>query len=96
MVISFVVKAFLTLFVVIDPIGLTPIFITLAGDRSISEQARISRQAVLVAGGIVFAFALVGTLLLRYLGISIEAFEVAAGILLFTAVFDRVSYNLVV
>lgn len=77
MVISFVVKAFLTLFVVIDPIGLAPIFITLAGDRSISEQARISRQAVLVARGIVFAFALGG--LLRYLGISIEAFEVAAG-----------------
>lgn len=90
MVISFVIKAFLTLFVVIDPIGLTPIFITLAGDRSISEQARISRQAVLVAGGIVFAFALVGTLLLRYLGISIEAFEVAAGILLFKIAIDMV------
>lgn len=88
--ISFVVKAFLTLFVVIDPIGLTPIFITLAGDRSVKEQARISRQAVLIAGCIVFAFALGGTLLLRYLGISIEAFEVAAGILLFKIAIDMV------
>lgn len=87
---SFLVKAFLTLFVVIDPIGLTPIFITLAGERSAAEQARIARQAVLVAGAIVLAFTLGGTLLLRYLGISIEAFQVAAGVLLLKIAIDMV------
>lgn len=44
---SFLVKAFLTLFVVIDPIGLTPIFITLAGNRSSAEQARIALVMIL-------------------------------------------------
>ncbi len=87
---SFLVKAFLTLFVVIDPIGLTPIFITLAGNRSSAEQARIARQAVLVAGAIVVAFTLGGTLLLSYLGITIEAFQVAAGVLLLKIAVDMV------
>lgn len=87
---SFLVQAFLTLFVVIDPIGLTPIFITLVGKHSSAEQARIARQAVLVAGGIIVAFTLGGTLLLRYLGISIEAFQVAAGMLLLKIAVDMV------
>ena len=87
---SFLVKAFLTLFVVIDPIGLAPIFITLAGNRSSVEQARIARQAILVAGAIVLAFTLGGTLLLSYLGITIEAFQVAAGVLLFKIAVDMV------
>ena len=87
---SFLVKAFLTLFVVIDPIGLAPIFITLAGNRSSVEQARIARQAILVAGAIVLAFTLGGTLLLSYLGITIQAFQVAAGVLLFKIAVDMV------
>jgi len=87
---SFLVKAFLTLFVVIDPIGLTPIFISIAGNHSAAEQARIARRAVLVAGAIVLAFTLGGTLLLRYLGISIEAFQVAAGVLLLKIAIDMV------
>lgn len=87
---SLVVRAFLTLFVVIDPIGLGPIFVTLAGNRSPKEQVRIARQAILVAGGIMLAFALGGPLLLSYLGISIEAFQVAAGVLLFKIAVDMV------
>jgi len=87
---SLVVRAFLTLFVVIDPIGLGPIFVTLAGNRSPKEQVRIARQAILVAGGIMLAFALGGPLLLGYLGISIEAFQVAAGVLLFKIAVDMV------
>ena len=87
---SFLVKAFLTLFVVIDPIGLTPIFISLVGDRSSAEQARVARQAILVAAAIVLAFTLGGTLLLQYLGISIEAFQVAAGVLLLKIAIDMV------
>lgn len=77
---SFILRAFLTLFVVLDPIGLVPIFITLAGEYPPKVQIRIIRQAILVAGGILFIFALFGNQVLRYLGISIEAFQVAAGV----------------
>lgn len=88
------VRAFLTLFVVIDPIGLAPIFISLANQRPIEEQAQIARRAVLVAAAILFVFTLVGSFLLRYLGISIEAFQVAAGILLFKIALDMVFVQL--
>ena len=76
-------KAFITFFVVIDPIGLVPVFLGLAGTRSDAEQTRIARKAILVAGIILFGFALVGGPLLRDMGISLDALRVAGGLLLF-------------
>lgn len=87
---SFSLKTFLDLFIVIDPIGLAPIFITLAGSRPVQEQFGIARQAILVSGGILLAFALGGNWLLASLGIGIEAFQVATGILLFKIAVDMV------
>lgn len=87
---SFILRAFFTLFVVLDPLGLVPIFLTLAGEYSPKVQMRIIRQAIWVAGGILFVFALFGNSVLRYLGISVEAFQVAAGILLLKIAIDMV------
>ncbi len=87
---AFILRAFFTLFVVLDPVGLVPIFITLAGEYSPKVQMRIIRQSILVAGAILFSFALFGNNLLRYLGISVEAFQVAAGILLLKIAVDMV------
>lgn len=88
--VSFSLQAFLTLFVVIDPIGLAPIFITLVGQQTPQQQARIAYQAVSVAGAILVAFALGGRFLLQYLDISLEAFQIAGGILLFKIALDMV------
>ncbi len=87
---SFTIKAFMTLFVVIDPLGLVPIFIALAGNYSEEEQARILREAMLIAGAILLLFSLGGAFLLRYLGITIEAFQVTAGLLLLKLGLDMV------
>ncbi len=83
-------KAFLTLLFVIDPVGLVPVFLSLAGSRTAADQARIARKAVLVSAGLIAAFGIAGGWLLRHLSISFDAFRVAGGILLFLIAVDMV------
>jgi multiple antibiotic resistance protein len=87
---EFGVRALLTLFVVIDPAGLVPSFISLAGARSGQAQAAIARRAVLIAGAVLLSFSVAGSPLLAYLGISVSALRIAGGILLFRIAVDMV------
>ncbi|RIH84196.1 membrane protein, MarC family [Meiothermus luteus] len=88
--VEFALKAFLTFFVLIDPIGLIPLFLALVGTRSYAEQKRIALRATLIAGLLVLSFALVGNAVLHHLGISLAALKVAGGILLFRIALDMV------
>jgi multiple antibiotic resistance protein len=87
---DFGARALLTLFVVIDPAGLVPVFVSLAGGRSPQAQASTARRAVLIAGAVLLFFAIVGGPLLAYLGISVFALRIAGGILLFRIAVDMV------
>ncbi|NAZ77549.1 NAAT family transporter [Kineococcus sp. T13] len=75
-------ESFVTLFVIMDPLGTVPIFLGLTGTFSAAERSRAARQAVLVAFGVIIAFALFGQRILDYLHISLPALQAAGGLLL--------------
>jgi multiple antibiotic resistance protein len=77
------IAAFVTLFIVIDPIMVTPIFAGLTRDDLPRKRLRIAFQAAVISAGILTLFGLAGNLMLTHLGISMDAFRTAGGVLLF-------------
>jgi multiple antibiotic resistance protein len=75
--------AFVTLFVIMDPIGTTPLFVALTSGMSAAERRRVSIRAILIAGALLAAFGLAGETLLAVIGIGIPAFRISGGLLLF-------------
>lgn len=77
------ITAFTALFVVIDPIGLAPIFVALTAGMTKRQRRAIAVRACVIATGLLIAFALLGESILNFLGISMPAFRIAGGLLLF-------------
>ena len=71
-----------TLFVIMDPPGMVPIFLALTGKLPDRVRNRAAWQAVALAGGVIVVFAVAGQQILRYLGIDLPALQGAGGILL--------------
>lgn len=85
---AFFITSFVTLFVIIDPIGLTPMFVALTQGMSPKQRRTIAIRATLVSAGILAAFAVFGEALLGFIGISMAAFKIAGGILLLLTALD--------
>ena len=75
-------EVFITLFVIMDPPGIVPIFLGLTGAMTGAQRKRASRQAILVAFGVIVSFALFGQQLLSYMHISLPALQASGGLLL--------------
>ena len=76
------VEVFVTLFVIMDPVGTVPVFLALTSRQPSSVRNRAAWQAVVVAFGVIVAFALFGREILSYLNISLPALQGAGGLLL--------------
>ncbi|MBT8418419.1 MAG: MarC family protein [Silicimonas sp.] len=82
------VTAFVTLFVIIDPIGLVPVFAALTQGQSVQKRRQIALRACLIAIGLLTVFGLLGDSVLSFVGISMPAFRIAGGVLLFLTALD--------
>jgi len=88
--ITALISALVTLFVVIDPIGLGPIFLGLTAGMPAKLKRKIGLEATVIAFFVLAGTALFGDWLLTKLGISLAAFRIAGGLLLFVIAFEMV------
>jgi MarC family membrane protein len=90
MPLDFAITALVTLFVVVDPVGLAPTFLAVTEGLPLRARRDVAVRASLIAGAILIGTALIGAALLRALGISLPAFRIAGGLLLFAIAFEMV------
>lgn len=84
------VNAFVVLFIVLDPIGVAGLFAVLTVNNSGQQQRHMAIRGVTLAGTIMYLFFFLGDALLEWLGISLPAFRIAGGILLFLLAMEMV------
>lgn len=82
-ILQFALTAFVTLLVVVDPPGVVPLAIALTTDTTASKRGKIMTRAVVIAFGVALFFLLAGRTMLAYLGVTIHAFAISGGVLLF-------------
>jgi len=77
------IQAFVLYFVVIDPIGNTPIFMSITQNQSSKEKIQTAIECIIIATTVLISFSIIGQFILSYLNISLESFRIAGGIILF-------------
>lgn len=80
---SQILHEFITLWVVIDPIGTLPVFLAVTAGLTATQKRAVAIRAVLVSFGVLTVFILLGQIVLEALGIAFPAFQIAGGIVLF-------------
>jgi multiple antibiotic resistance protein len=85
---QFAATAFATAFTIIDPVGMIPMTLTSTASFTQDARKKVVNQAVVVAAGIILFMSLVGRQMLGSLGITLPAFTIAGGILLFLIAID--------
>lgn len=77
------IQAFVLYFVVIDPIGNTPLFMSITQNQSGKDKIRTAFEGIVIATVVLILFSIIGQFILSYLNISLESFRIAGGIILF-------------
>jgi multiple antibiotic resistance protein len=85
---EFLAATFVTLFVLIDPVGLAPLFVALTQGMDRAERRAVALRALAIAFGLLAAFGIAGERLLETVGIGMPAFRISGGLLLFLMAVD--------
>lgn len=85
---GFLITAWVALFVIIDPIGMTPLFVALTQGDSTARRRAIAMRSCIAGALILIVFAAFGEAVLDFVGISMPAFRIAGGLLLFLTALD--------
>lgn len=85
-----IVNAFVTIIVMFDPPGLAAIFLGLTTGMTRSQRLQVALRGTVTAAGILAVFAIAGASILNVLGISLGAFRIAGGLLLFWIAFEMI------
>ena len=83
-------NAFVTLLVTIDPPGLAPLFLALTGGMTRAERLQVASRASIIGFVVIAVFAVAGAAILSLFGITLPAFRVAGGLLLFWIAFEMI------
>ncbi|MEM1361958.1 MAG: MarC family protein [Pseudomonadota bacterium] len=81
-------SAFATLFVVIDPVGTAPMFVAITQGMDGRHRRGVAIRACAIAAGILLVFGLFGRAVLEVIGVSLDAFRISGGLLLFLIAVD--------
>lgn len=90
MLLEFLVSTLVTMFVVVDPIGLAPTFVAVTEGLPVSSRRHVALRASIIAAIILAGAVLIGSWLLAKLGIGLPAFRIAGGLLLFSIASEMV------
>ncbi len=90
MLLEYLSSALVTLLVTLDPPGLAPIFLSLTRGMSAGKRRQVAIRACIIAFGLMAFFGLAGDVVLKTLGVSLPAFRIAGGLLLFWIAFEMV------
>lgn len=82
------IRASISLFIVMDPVGLVPLIASLTSNLSRQQSRRVIRSTMYTASGLLLAFAIAGQYILDVFGISLASFSIAGGLLLLLLSFE--------
>lgn len=88
-----ILTSFVVLWAVIDPIGTLPVFIAVTKNYDSAEKKHIARKASLVAFIILVSFFVVGSFVLKRVGVPLSAFQISGGVILFLFAIDMIFGN---
>lgn len=91
--VTLLTQVFVTLFVIMDPVGTTPIFMSLTAGRSAATVHRAAWQAVAVSLSVIVVFAFGGQRILDYLSVSLPALQCSGGLLLLLVALELLTGN---